>query len=125
MKKKFIFFVLGIFVLNVLLSLPCHGNLVCTGPATTYFSYPFLWFIVLIPLSLLALTLNEQKHKFWLKFTGAFFSISMFLVFLMPEYGTGVVSVDRELTNWFLTGVYSFISIIYFIVQFIKNRKIT
>jgi len=123
MKKKFPLYVLIVFVVDILLSLPCHGNLVCTGPATTYFSYPSLWVLLLIPLSLFALTLNDLKHKFWLKFTGVFFAVSMFFVFLMPEYGTGIVSIDRELTNWFFVGLYSFVSIIYFIVQFFKNRK--
>ncbi len=123
MKKKFIYFVVGIFVLDILLSLPCHGNLVCTGPATTYLSYPFLWVLALIPLSLLALTLDDSKHKFWLKFTGIFFAISMVLVFLMPEYGSGIVSIDRELTNWFLVGTYSTISLINFLVQFLKGKK--
>ena|SRR3989344_897991 len=123
MKKKFPVCVLIVFVLYIILSLPCHGNLVCTGPATTYLEYSLLWILILIPLSLLALTLNDQKHKFWLKFTGIFFAVSMFIVFLMPEYDTGIVSVDRELTNWFFVGLYSFISVVYFIVQFFKNRK--
>lgn len=123
MKKKFPLYVLAIFVLDILLSLPCHGNLICTGPAANYLEYPFLWVLILIPLSLFALTLNDQKHKFWLKFTGIFFIISMVIVFLTPEYGTGIVSIDRELINWFLAGLYSFISIIYFIVQFFKSKK--
>lgn len=123
MKKKFIYFVVGIFVLDILLSLPCDKDLYCTGPASGYLDYPFLWVLVLIPLSLLALTLNDQKHNFWLKFTGIFFAVSMIIVFLMPEYDSGIVSVDRELTNWFFVGLYSFISIVYFIIQFLNKSK--
>jgi hypothetical protein len=122
MKKTFIVFTLIIFVLDILFSLPCHGNLVCTGPASGYLDYAALWILVLIPLSIFALVLNNQKHKFWLKFSGIFFAIAMFIVFLMPEYDSSIVSVDRELTNWFFLGVYALISIIYFIVQFIKKR---
>jgi hypothetical protein len=44
-------------------------------------------------------------------------------VYLMPEYDPGIVSIDRELTNWFFAGVYTFISVIYFIVQFVKKRR--
>ena len=123
MKKKFPILIFVVFIFIILFSLPCHGNLVCTGPALTYFEYPSFWILILIPLSLLALTLNDQKHKFWLKFTGIFFAISMFIVFLVPEYDPGIVSVDRELTNWFLVGLYSSISVVYFITQFIKNKK--
>lgn len=125
MKKKFPLYVLILFVLDILFSIPCHGNLICTGPATTYFQYPSLWVLVLIPLSLLAITLKDQKHKFWLKFTGIFFVISMVFVFIMPETARGLMlNPDRESINWFLVGLYSFISIIYFIVQFFKKDEI-
>src|SRR3989339_1781335 len=124
MKKKLPLYVLVVFVLYILLSLPCHGNLVCTGLATTYLEYPGLWFLILIPLSLFALILNDQKHKFWLKFTGIFFAISMVIVFLMPETAGGLMlNPDRESTNWFFAGLYAFVSIVYFIIQFIKSKK--
>ena len=126
MKKKFSIAVFVVFILIILFSLPCHGNLVCTGPALTYLAYPSSWVLVLVPLSLLALTLNDQKHKFWLKFTGIFFTVSMIIVFLMPETARGIMlNPDRESTNWFFLGLYSIISIIYFIVQFFKNRAPT
>lgn len=123
MKKKFIILPIVLLILTFALSLPCDKYLTCEGKAMDILQYPGLWFLVLVPLSLFALTLNDQKHKFWLKFTGIFFTISMIIVFLMPEYGTGIVSVDRELTNWFFVGLYSFVSIIYFIIQFLKKRK--
>jgi len=87
------------------------------------FQYLLLWNLVLIPLSIFALVLNDKKYNFWLKFTGIFFLVSMVIVYMTPEYGSGIVSIDRELTNWFFGGVYSLISIVYFIVQFFKNRK--
>lgn len=123
MKKKSIFFILGVFALDVLLSLPCDKNLACDGPSSVFFQYPRLWVLLLIPLSLFALILGDQKHRFWMKFTGVFFVISMLFVYIMPEYDPGIVSLDRELTNWFFVGLYSVVSIIYFMVQFMKNRK--
>lgn len=124
MKKKIIIIIpIVLLVLTFTFSLPCDKYLTCEGKAMDVLQYPGLWFLILIPLSLLALTLNDQKHKFWLKFTGIFFAVSMFIVFLMPEYGTGIVSIDRELTNWFFAGLYFFISVVYFIVQFIKNQQ--
>ena len=122
MKKKFVVGVLLVLAIYIVFSLPCHGELVCTGPATTYFEHPLIWLLALIPLSLLALTLNEQKHKFWLKFTAVSFVVSMILVFMLPEYGSGIVSIDRELGNWFLAGLYCTVSVVYFLVQFFKKK---
>lgn len=123
MKKKSILLIVLLLVVSFLLFLPCDKDLYCEGMFSKTVQYPFVWFVILVPLSLLALTLNNQKHKFWLKFTGVFFLISIFIIFLQPEYGTGVVSIDRELTNWFFAGLYSFISVVYFIVQFFKTRN--
>lgn len=123
MKKKTIVLFFLLFIFGFLIMLPCDEQLSCNGPLSNYVGYPLLWFLTLIFLSSFALILNDQKHKFWLKFTGIFFLISMFIVFLTPEYGTGLVSIDRELTNWFFLFLYSFISVIYFIVEYFKNRK--
>lgn len=123
MKKKFVLLSIILLIITLGFALPCHGNLICTGPATDYLQYPFFWFLVLVPLSLFALTLNDQKHRFWMKFTGVFFVVSMLFVYIMPEYDPGIVSLDRELTNWFFVGLYSFVSLVYFVVQFMKNKK--
>ena len=122
MKKKFAFLAILLFVLSFILT-STYADKLLSYNVVDNISYVFLWTITLIPLSLFALSLNDQKHKFWLKFTGIFFVVSMFIVFLMPEYDSSIVSVDRELTNWFFVGLYSLISIIYFIVQFIKKQK--
>lgn len=123
MKKKFTFFTFTFFVLYFLFLLPCHGNLVCEGPSIVYLGNIIIWVLILIPLSLFALVLNDEKHKSWLKFSTVFFVISMIIVFITPEYGSGIVSIDRELVNWFFAGLYTLVSILYFITQFIKQRK--
>jgi len=123
MKKKFIFGNILCLIVIFLSFLPCDSTLYCTGAIAEKLQYPFLWTLLMIPVSLFSLVLNDQKHKFWLKFTGVFFVISMVIVYMTPEYGSGIVSIDRELTNWFFAGLYSFISIIYFIVQFVRNRN--
>jgi len=123
MKKKFILGSIICFIVLFLTFLPCDHTLYCTGVMAEKFQYLLLWNLVLIPLSIFALVLNDKKYNFWLKFTGIFFLVSMVIVYMTPEYGSGIVSIDRELTNWFFGGVYSLISIVYFIVQFFKNRK--
>lgn len=123
MKKLFILGNIVCLIVIFLFFLPCDSTLYCTGVMAEKLQYPFFWSLLLIPISLFALVLKDEKYKFWLKFTGIFFAGSMFLVYIMPEYDPGLVSLDRELTNWFFAGVYSFISVIYFIVQFVKSRK--
>lgn len=123
-KNNFLVLPPSLLLLSIILSLPCHGKLVCTGLLSDAVSYPAQWFMVLIVLSLLALSLNDQRHKFWLKFTGIFFLIGMFFVLISPETARGIMlNPDKELTNWFFLGVYTITSIVYFIVQFIKNRR--
>lgn len=124
MKKIFIILPVFLLVLVFIVSLPCDKYLTCEGKAMDILQYPGLWFLILIPLSLFALILNDQKYKFWIKFTGIFFALSMVIVFLMPETAGGIMlNPDREITNWFFVGLYSLISLIYFIVQFFKNKK--
>lgn len=124
MKRKTILLSFLMVILGFLMMMPCDEQLSCNGPFSDYVGYPLLWSFVFIPLSILALTLNDQKHKFWLKFTGIFFVVSMIIVFIMPETARGLMlNPDRESTNWFFLGLYSLISIIYFTVQFIKSRK--
>jgi magnesium-transporting ATPase (P-type) len=124
MKKKFLILAILLLASVFLVSLPCDKYLSCEGKAMDTLQYPGLWFLIMIPLGLLALTLNDQKHRSWLIFTGCFFVVSIIIVFLMPETAGGIMlNPDRESTNWFFAGLYSFISIIYFIVQFFKNRK--
>lgn len=123
MKKKFIFGNIMCLIILFLFFMPCDSTLYCTGLLVEKLQYLFLWSLIFVPISLFALTLKDEKYKSWLKFTGIFFAISMFFVYLMPEYDSGIVSIDRELTNWFFAGVYTFISVIYFIVQFVKKRR--
>lgn len=124
MKKKTSLLVLVLLVVNFLLFLPCDKDLYCEGYLANGAQYPFLWFLILLPLSLFALTLNDQKYKFWLKFTGVFFLVGMFFVLISPETARGIMlNPDKESTNWFFAGFYSFVSIIYFITQFVKNRR--
>jgi hypothetical protein len=125
MKKKFVLLIILLLVVNFLLFLPCDKDLYCHGVLSKIVQYPFVWLVFITPLSLLALTLTDQKHKFWLKLTGIFFAIAMFFVSLMPETARGIMlNPDKESTNWFFLGIYTITSIIYFIVQFFRKRKL-
>lgn len=123
MKKKVVLSAFLLLGFSFLLLLPCDKDLYCHGYMTGNLQYLIVWFLSFTLLSLLGLIVNDQKHKFWLKFTAIFSALSVLIVYMTPEYGSGIVSIDRELTNWLLAGLYSFISVVYFITQFVKNRR--
>ena len=75
--KKTVIFSLLLVVVGFLAMMPCDKQLSCDGTLSDYVGYPLLWFMIFIPMSLFALVLIDQKHEFWLKFTGIFFAISM------------------------------------------------
>jgi len=85
--------------------------------------YLFFWIFVLFIFSLFAFILNDKKYKIWL-IIGIIISILSILIAYGVGDGNGaIVDIDGELITWFFAGLYSFISIIYFIVQFFKNRN--
>lgn len=124
MKKKFVLVPLVALLVVLLLSAPCDKSLTCSGDLMNILAYPGQWFVLLIPLSLFAWVLDNQKYKFWLKFTGIFFLVSMVFVTISPETARGLMlNPDKEIVNWFFLGIYTITSIIYFIVQFVKSRR--
>src|SRR6185369_5528280 len=125
MKIKFFLSSIFLLILTFLFSLPCDHNLTCSGSWMSWLQYPGLWFLIEIPLATLAFTLSIEKYKFWIKLTGIFFVITMILVFISPEFDSAIFSIDKESMNWFFVGLYSFVSMVYFLVQLIKNRKMS
>jgi hypothetical protein len=124
MKKKFILFCILILSIGIFITSKSGDNLLGVDLVDKIY-YPFVWFLALVPLSFLGLLVNDQKYKFWIKFTGISFLVGMFFVLISPETARGIMlNPDKESVNWFFAGLYAFISIIYFIVQFIKNRRI-
>lgn len=84
--------------------------------------YLSLWLFVMSILSLFSFVLDDKKHKKWVLMTLIFFISSVLLAYKIGDGTGGIVSIDGELITWFLVGLYSLISIIYFITQFFKNK---
>ena len=88
-----------------------------------FVGYLFYWSVTLFVVSLFALMLDERKYKIWLLVTSIYVLVS-----ILFAYGTGdgegnILSFDGEAITWFFAGLYSFVCIIYFIIQFIKKHK--
>ena len=86
-----------------------------------FIEYIFYWSVALFILSLFAFVLNDKKYKVWF-----FITILFMFVFVLFAYNTGEHDAlfSGDYVNFWFISLYSFISIIYFIVQFIKKPKI-
>ncbi|MFA6000359.1 MAG: hypothetical protein WC783_05310 [Candidatus Paceibacterota bacterium] len=72
----------------------------------------------------MAFNLEINKYKIWLITSVTVSAISIFIAYATGSGNGAIVDIDGELITWFFAGLYSFISIIYFIFQAIKNRKV-
>ena len=90
---------------------------------SNFFEYIFWWSLTLFIFSLFALKLDTNQYKTWLKI-----SILVSLVSILMSYSIGdgngtIIDINGELFTWLSTIMYSLISIIYFITQFLKSKK--
>ncbi len=85
--------------------------------------YIFYWSAVMFLISLLAIFLEDKKYKAWLYLSGVYMVFSLFIAFKVGDGNGMILSFDGKSLTWFFAGLYSVISIIYFIVQFVKNRR--
>jgi hypothetical protein len=88
-----------------------------------FIGYLFYWSVTLFIVSLFALVLNKKKYKIWLLATLVYVFISILIAYETGDGNGAIISFDGKDLTWFFVGLYSFISIIYFIVQFFKNKK--
>jgi hypothetical protein len=84
------------------------------------FEYLFYWIVAIFILSLFAFLLNNAKYKIWFIITMTFMFLSIILAYSVD--GNDALFSGDYINLW-LISLYSFISIIYFIVQFVKKDK--
>jgi len=87
--------------------------------------YVFWWLVTMFILSLFSFILETKKYKIWLSITLLFSILSVCWAYRIGDGSGSLISFDGEMTTWLLIGLYSIISIIYFIIQFFKKRKKT
>ncbi len=85
--------------------------------------YFFYWSVDLFILSLIAQVIAVDRYRKWITISLIFSILSIIFAYIMGSGNGSIVSVDGKLTTWFLVGLYSAVSIIYFIIQFFRQRK--
>lgn len=88
-----------------------------------FVGYLFYWSVTLFFVSLFAFVIDGIKYKKWLLITGIYVLISILIAYETGDGSGAIISFDGKDLTWFFAGLYSFISVVYFIVQFFKNRK--
>jgi hypothetical protein len=94
------------------------------GANISYFiGYIFIWFVALFILSIFALKLENTKYKNWLITSIVVAVLSVFWAYKNDLTGNAVVTIDGGITTVFAISLYSFVSVVYFIIDFFKNRN--
>ena len=129
MKKKidwsllvlsiFLFLFLYVYTETNILNTSGHFNY----HISDFVGYLLFWSLTLFVLSLLASKLEASKYKIWLIISILASIISMLIAYAVGDGNSSIISINGEFITWFFTGLYSLVSIIYFIVQFFKNKK--
>src|SRR3989344_9377488 len=83
----------------------------------------FIWTLCITILNIIAFILNDYKYKLYIIVTGIYSVLSLVIAYNMGDRGSTIPSFDMGILTIFFIGLYSLISIIYFIIQFFKNRK--
>ncbi len=116
-------------VLTIVLPLSLYTYASYYGPqslsytTTEFITYVLIWGIALFFVNLIALLLQIEKYKKWLLFSLGIFLVSVVIACLNMRGSNTILSFNGEIISWILAVLYSFSSIVYFIVQFIKNRR--
>ena len=88
-----------------------------------FIGYIFYWCVTLFIVSLMAFTVDSRRYKTLSLITLVYVFISILIAYETGDGGSGIVSFYGKDLFLFFAGLYLFISIIYFIVQYFKNRS--
>ncbi|OGI90690.1 hypothetical protein A3A95_02280 [Candidatus Nomurabacteria bacterium RIFCSPLOWO2_01_FULL_39_18] len=122
--KKIISFSLLLLSVGIFLGYSSYTKGPFDYNTAQFIGYLFYWGVVLFIVSLFAFVLDTKKYKIYSLITLVYVLISILLAYETGGGSGAIVSFDGKDLTLFFAGLYSFISIIYFIVQLFKNRKV-
>jgi hypothetical protein len=88
-----------------------------------FVGYIFYWCVTLFLVSLCAMILEYKKYKIWLLLSGLYVFLTIIFAYIAGNGNGMILSFDGKLLTWLFAGMYASISLIYFIVQFVKSRR--
>ncbi len=88
-----------------------------------FVGYIFVWSVSIFVLSILGYKLSDQKYRMWSVTSIGLGTLSVFLGYLIGDGTPGMLNFDGESINLILVGLYSTISVFYFLYQYFKGKK--
>ncbi len=82
-------------------------------------------FLISLPIfifSVASLKLKDKAFVFWRSFTFIFILFYIFLYFIAPTKGDGFIWIQREAVSFFLTILYTLVSLILIIYKSLRTR---
>ena len=121
--KKTISFFLFILSAGIFWGYSSYTNGQFDYQVAQFIGYIFYWSVALFIISLFAWILNNKKYKIFSLISLVYILLAVLLAYEAGDGNGAIVSFDGKDLTIIFAGLYSFVSIIYFIVQFFKNRK--
>ncbi len=84
-----------------------------------------LWLLLVFMFSLVSFILDYKNYKIWSILTVLWIILSLFLSYKIGDGSGTIISTDGEMITWYLIGLYSIVSIFYFITQYLKKGPTT
>lgn len=113
--KKIIASLASLSLLGVLLGVfvVCQPdqNGICTGK---YYDSAFsVWggSLIIFVISVILFFVREEVFRSWKSFAYWWIPVSAFLILLAPSQSGGLISIDRELVTWWMSGLFLLLSI--------------
>ena len=85
--------------------------------------YIFWCFSALFFLGLIGLFIRDHSYKIWIWSSVIVSTFSLIFAYINRRGSGGILSYDGELINFIFIGLYSFISLTYFRVQYLKQKE--
>jgi hypothetical protein len=85
-------------------------------------AYIFWWLSGLFILSLFAVFVKSDAYKIWVVLSFPIAILSIIFAYINRRGSGAILSYDGELITFILIGLYSFISLVYFRVQYLKQK---
>lgn len=121
--KKIVSIVLLILVLGTYLSFTSYIKGVFDYHIAQLISYILIWLTTLFVISIFASSLGDINYKFWLLISSVLTLLSLLIAYNIGDGNGAIISTDGKLATWFFAGLYSVVSIIYIIVNYINIKK--
>jgi hypothetical protein len=92
----------------------------------SFLHYVVVYFLFTIPfflLSLITYKMRDEVYKTWFKFAQIWIILSVFLIIISPEYGGGLIPLDKGRVSLALSVIFLVISLILILIKYLSFKN--